>query len=61
MFMNVVKRSQISFMPFSRCFASMSAAEFNAVKREQVVGATDTKWVSSYVQSVAESGDASGA
>ena len=61
MFMNVVKRSQISLMPFSRCFASMSAAEFSAVKREDVVGATDTKWMSKYVQSVAEQGDASGA
>ena len=56
MFMNVVKRSQVSFMPFSRCFASMGA-----VRREDVVGATDTKWMSDYVQSVAESGDASGA
>ena len=39
---------------------SVSAADLGSVTRQDVLGASDSKWISSYVQAVVQSGDSSG-
>jgi hypothetical protein len=57
MMMNNAKLALARFnmAPF-RCFTA-----FSAVSRADVLATTDTKWLGTYVQSVIETGDASGA
>ena len=51
-----------TLQPFSRrCFASVAATDLANVKREDVVSATDSKWMGSFVEAVVRSGDANGA
>ena len=35
-------------------------SQLGGVKREDVIGATDTKWIGSYAKAVVESGDSTG-
>ena len=61
MMMSMMRRGQhqVRLVPFARCF--MTQAELAGVKREDVVGASDSKWVGSFAKAVVESGDSSGA
>mmetsp|Transcript_39611 Transcript_39611/g.51907 ORF Transcript_39611/g.51907 Transcript_39611/m.51907 type:complete len:148 (+) Transcript_39611:46-489(+) len=47
-------------MMLRRAFASVSASDLSTLKRQDVLSATDSKWVASYAQAVVESGDAAG-
>ena len=45
-----------SMMNFRR-FSLVSASQLGSVKREDVIGATDTKWIGSFAKAVVENGD----
>ena len=38
----------------------VSAGQLGSIKRDDVIGATDTKWVGSFTKAVLDDGDASG-
>ena len=66
MFLSAMKRGgmtspQLLNTALHRCFASLSASDLSAIKREDVISATDSKWIASYTQAVVASGDQSGA
>ena len=44
-----------------RSFTTVSASQLGSIGRAEVVSASDSKWMGSYVQAVVESDDASGA
>ena len=41
-------------------FRRFSVVQLSSVKRDDVVGATDTKWVGNFAKAVLDDGDASG-
>ena len=43
-----------------RCFASVSASDLQAIKREDVIGSSDSKWIASYAEALVQSGDQTG-
>ena len=48
-----MKRSNGMFMmPVKRQFAMVSAAQLSSIKREDVIGASDSKWVGSYAKAI---------
>ena len=50
----------MSLMTPMRQFSLVSASQLAGVKREDVVGASDSKWIGSYAKAVVESGDSTG-
>ena len=63
MFLSAMRRGMVSPMlgKSSLRFFSVSATDLQAVKREDVLSATDSKWIGQYTQAVVASGDSTGA
>ena len=60
MFLSLMRQRQAFFTPTMRRFGLLGVSDLQYISREDVVGATDTKWVGSYARAVVQSGDSSG-
>ena len=56
----LMKRGQQMGLMQFRNFSLVSASQLGSISRDQVLGASDSKWIGSYAKAIIENGDSTG-